>query len=474
MFSASLLNAAGASKDTQQNVRRCYKSGRCCFLRIYAQGAPSEGRGASAHGGNGWYATDMQAFEVLAARLDTMAERREAEDYEAYRATAALALRLARAERLGAEEHIAMLGPDQMSQPLSSPQALQVAAEARRAAEAALLYNMWAECDCDLTRLRRQDGQPIPARILVVGDAGLQQLALRSALESMHYGVEVTSDGLQAVRIIRHEGYDLVLVDDLISGIDGLAIGRLMLNLMREDARPRVVVLSPASGGLAVAQLEIGSSCDEIVTKSADLSALLVVVDRQLRLSGSRTIRPVVTTEDSAARSDIAGRPHNAETVTAPSHTDHHILLVDDAADVLVTAGAFLAKEGFAVEKAPNGDEALSLISRNPKIDVLVTDFAMPGLSGVELIAQAVQIRPNLRAIVITGYPNADGLAELPPNTTILAKPFRRASLIGRIQSLLDEMQPVSNETAALVEDIDVNRSTVSVAAHNDERPDAQ
>ncbi len=76
----------------------------------------------------------------------------------------------------------------------------------------------------------------------------------------------------------------------------------------------------------------------------------------------------------------------------------------------------------------------------------------MPGLSGVELIVQASQIRPHLKALVITGYPNADGLAELPPQTAILVKPFRRDTLIAGVKSLLGELPTVPNATAELVE----------------------
>jgi DNA-binding NtrC family response regulator len=100
-----------------------------------------------------------------------------------------------------------------------------------------------------------------------------------------------------------------------------------------------------------------------------------------------------------------------------PLRTDHSILLVDDNTDVLVATGAFLTKEGLSVQMSTNGDEALRLIANDPKIDVLITDFAMPGLSGIDLIAQATQMSPGLRALLITGYPNADGLAELTPST---------------------------------------------------------
>lgn len=132
--------------------------------------------------------------------------------------------------------------------------------------------------------------------------------------------------------------------------------------------------------------------------------------------------------------------------------TDHSILLVDDNTDVLVATGAFLTKEGFSVQMSTNGDEALRLIANDPKINVLITDFAMPGLSGIDLIAQATQISPPLRALLITGYPNADGLAELSPSATILVKPFRGDTLISTIRSLLDDGQPIENETIELAD----------------------
>jgi CheY-like chemotaxis protein len=128
-----------------------------------------------------------------------------------------------------------------------------------------------------------------------------------------------------------------------------------------------------------------------------------------------------------------------AEAQRGPASDVHHhrVIVVDDVADVLVGVGAFLVHAGFSVIKAVNGDDALRVISRDPSIDVLVTDFVMPGLNGADLIAQATQIRPSLKALVITGYPNADGLADLPSGTKILAKPFRRDALVSAVKSLL-------------------------------------
>ncbi len=124
--------------------------------------------------------------------------------------------------------------------------------------------------------------------------------------------------------------------------------------------------------------------------------------------------------------------------IHASNVNEHHVIVVDDVADVLVSVGAFLVNAGFPVQKAANGDEALRAIANDPSIDVLVTDFAMPGLNGADLIGQATQIRPSLKAVVITGYPNADGLADLPAGTTVLMKPFRRDALVAAVKSSFD------------------------------------
>ena len=130
-----------------------------------------------------------------------------------------------------------------------------------------------------------------------------------------------------------------------------------------------------------------------------------------------------------------------------------HVLLVDDSADVLVAVGAFLVGAGFVVMAAGDGDTALRLIVDNPEIGVLITDFVMPGLSGVELIAQATQMRPDLKALLITAYPDADGLAELPSHVRVLTKPFRRAALITHVTNLVREAPPMrSDEAMELVE----------------------
>lgn len=98
------------------------------------------------------------------------------------------------------------------------------------------------------------------------------------------------------------------------------------------------------------------------------------------------------------------------------------ILAVDDDALVLMNTVAMLEDLGHSVSQASSGVRALEVLRGEPKLDLLITDHAMPGMTGVELIDLVRAERPHLPVILATGY------AELPSGTqttaTRLAKPF--------------------------------------------------
>ncbi len=111
-------------------------------------------------------------------------------------------------------------------------------------------------------------------------------------------------------------------------------------------------------------------------------------------------------------------------------------LLVDDHPDVLVTTGAFLQAVGFDVVRARNGDEALTWLASGQTFALLVTDYAMPGLNGADLAALALERLPALKVLIITGFPNELAVVSWPSHVALLAKPFRRAALIERLNLL--------------------------------------
>jgi CheY-like chemotaxis protein len=126
------------------------------------------------------------------------------------------------------------------------------------------------------------------------------------------------------------------------------------------------------------------------------------------------------------------------EQTPPPCRAVGHILVVDDVPDVLVTLGAFLQGGGFEVTKARSADDALRIVASPLELSAIVTDYAMPGMSGAELIRQVAQMRPTLPSLVVTGYPGVEGLNELPERVPVLHKPFPRAALLEQVLILLD------------------------------------
>ncbi|MEO7814777.1 MAG: response regulator [Sphingomicrobium sp.] len=104
------------------------------------------------------------------------------------------------------------------------------------------------------------------------------------------------------------------------------------------------------------------------------------------------------------------------------------LLIVDDNADVRETIVQMVEADGHRVESVADGRTALAALS-NRKPDLLLVDFAMPGLSGAEVIAKAQAVHPDLPCLLITGYWDSDSLATSGVTCPILRKPFTHDAL---------------------------------------------
>ena len=115
------------------------------------------------------------------------------------------------------------------------------------------------------------------------------------------------------------------------------------------------------------------------------------------------------------------------------------VLLVG-AGDLGSAVGLRLADLGHDVIEASDGPELLALLDRKDEDwDLLVTDYAMPHISGTELIRQARQARLNLPAIIITGYADAQSISRRPDDVPVLAKPFTPEQLSAAVVHAVGE-----------------------------------
>lgn len=110
-------------------------------------------------------------------------------------------------------------------------------------------------------------------------------------------------------------------------------------------------------------------------------------------------------------------------------------LLVEDSPEILRTTGVFLEAAGFEVVRASSGEAALGPLGSGQEFALLVTDFAMPGLNGLQLAMRALMKFPSLKVLIITGYPDTRDLTDLPAGVVLLMKPFNRADLMAQLKS---------------------------------------
>jgi nitrogen-specific signal transduction histidine kinase/CheY-like chemotaxis protein len=112
------------------------------------------------------------------------------------------------------------------------------------------------------------------------------------------------------------------------------------------------------------------------------------------------------------------------------------ILLVDDHAHVRSTTAAVLSDFGHKVVEAADGTDALRVLREDCGFDLLITDYAMPHLSGTDLLRAAQEICPEVPALIVTGYAEAEAIRDRPQHVEILQKPFTPEALEGAIAQL--------------------------------------
>ena len=173
---------------------------------------------------------------------------------------------------------------------------------ARQDAESLLLLKEWSDYDAEPPHPEDRHGDTGAARILVVEDDEFQRHLLASVLEQHGYIVETSNDGLDAVRQICGGNYDLVLVDYNLPEIDGLAIGRLIRDVIQEAVRPRLVAFTAIADRLKDREGRTVSVFDEIVQKSSDWPSLMASVDRHLKTSPNPDTRRAAAYDRSALR----------------------------------------------------------------------------------------------------------------------------------------------------------------------------
>ena len=126
--------------------------------------------------------------------------------------------------------------------------------------------------------------------------------------------------------------------------------------------------------------------------------------------------------------------PDPGPSLLEPSHA--RILVCDDDSGVLILVATVLRDNGHLVWEADTPSEALAIVEREQPLDLLLVDYAMPGMNGIAVINRARACQRELKVILMSGHPDvlrSGGASGIP----LLAKPFKAAELRQRICEVL-------------------------------------
>ena len=121
----------------------------------------------------------------------------------------------------------------------------------------------------------------------------------------------------------------------------------------------------------------------------------------------------------------------------------HQILILDDEADVRAAIRMQLKNSDFDMLEADNFARAMELLQENAlTVDVIICDVRMPGVDGVEAVANFQREFPNTPVIVLTGFPDVDLAVDFMKKQDVmdyLTKPVDKDKLLAAIDKAAQE-----------------------------------
>ena len=116
------------------------------------------------------------------------------------------------------------------------------------------------------------------------------------------------------------------------------------------------------------------------------------------------------------------------------------ILLIDDEPQLLSTLSEILTLAGYKTIPIPNAESTQFLVREGIKVDLIITDLHLPGMSGFELIRLFRKVMPTVPVIVLTGYASVESYIQTRSNGVFeyINKPVRASELRRIVRAALD------------------------------------
>ncbi|MCG6553701.1 MAG: response regulator [Candidatus Magnetominusculus sp. LBB02] len=247
-------------------------------------------------------------------------------------------------------------------------------------------------------------------KVLLVDDDDLTRDQLSKFIQKDRFQVTEASNGRTALEMFRAERPDIVIVDLKMPDMDGLQLTAKIKSLSPDTD----VIMITGYGETDTAVMALREGVLDYLKKPIDLDALSSSLGR--------------------ARERVVARQDN---LVQPV-----ILLVDDEELPRKRLARVMAKEGWMVIEAENGQEAVKTFNL-AKIDLVITDITMPVMTGLVALHKMRQISTDFEAIVFTGYGDEESAIQALRDGAInfIKKPVDIDQLILSVEKALDKLR---------------------------------
>jgi CheY-like chemotaxis protein len=310
---------------------------------------------------------------------------------------------------------------------------------------------------------RRQELAPQTVELHGLVD-GIAEMLRRSIGPNIHVAVTFSPE-VPPIRVDPNQ-LELALLNLALNARDAMAEGgKLSISAAREQA-PADLTGNASGDFVCISVSDTGDGMDETTLKRAaepfyttkgvgkgtglGLSMVHGLTAQSggamrlfSRLGEGTTVKlwfPVAAAHEGARAKHIESAPKRSRPC--------RILLVDDDPLVLASTAAMLEDDGHSVATADSGRHALEAL-RVQVVDIVITDQAMPEMTGIDLARNVRRIWPSLPVILVSGHPNLPASDEL--RVPCLAKPFHPAALQALIAGLIDPAPPLVGATPPAV-----------------------
>ena len=225
-------------------------------------------------------------------------------------------------------------------------------------------------------------------RILAIDDSRLVRDMLISLLTENNFDIHVAASGNEGLHYNRNNSYDLILLDYMLPDINGLQ----MLTKLSKDtpSTPVIMLTSKGNEGIAVQAMKLGAI--DYVIKSSDFILQLPLIIRSAIKSNKNRLQK-------AYSKDI-----KKEYIPSKIHSQRiRVLLVDDNDVMKTLMGQILEINNFATTLVKDGEECLEVLkSKSKDFDLILINFLLPDMDGLELMEKMNKIKINIPSILLS------------------------------------------------------------------------